>query len=186
MELLPAHRVAMREFDNRVRRVEVDQLDNATPCDEWKVRDLLNHLVSEQLWVPWLLNGHTLREVGDRFDGDLVGEAPQAAWDRASSAARAAWDGASLSGRVHVTGGTIPTEDYGWQMTLDLTVHAWDLARGIGVDTGLDPELVEAVRAVFEPHVAELADSGLFAPPQPVDESAAPQTRLLAMLGRKP
>ncbi|GAB3548177.1 uncharacterized protein (TIGR03086 family) [Actinopolyspora lacussalsi] len=186
MELLPAHRAAMREFDNRVRRTGIDQLDNATPCGEWRVRDLLNHLVSEQLWAPWLLEGHTLEQVGDRFDGDLVGEDPQAAWDRASSAARAAWDNAKLSSRVHVTGGKIPVEDYGWQMTMDLAVHAWDLAKGIGADTGLDPELVEAVRAVFEPHLAALADSGLFAPAKPVSVSAAPQSRLLAMLGRQP
>ncbi|WP_019854470.1 TIGR03086 family metal-binding protein [Actinopolyspora mortivallis] len=186
MELLPAHRLAMREFDRRVRQTTVDQLDNPTPCSEWNVRDLLNHLISEQLWAPWLLEGHTLAQVGDRFDGDHVGRNPRQAWEKASSAARAAWDAASLDGRVHVTGGTIPTEEYGWQMTMDLAVHAWDLATGIHADTRLDPELVEAVYAVFEPQREALRHAGVFAAPEQLPDTADQQSRLLALVGRRP
>lgn len=187
MELLPAHRTAMREFDSRVRRMEQDQWDNPTPCTEWAVRDLLNHLVNEQLWVPWLLDGATMEQVGDRFDGDQLGLDPVAAWQQASAAARAAWDAPkAVSGEVHVTGGKIATEDYGWQMTLDLTVHSWDLARGLGVDDGLDPDLVETVHSVFAPHVESMQGLGIFAPPQPVAADADQQSRLLALLGRQP
>lgn len=186
MELLRAHRLAMREFDQRVQRIDVDQLDNPTPCSEWNVRDLLNHLISEQLWAPWLLEGRTLAEVGDRFDGDRVGETPVAAWNEASGRARSAWDDVSLDGRVHVTGGTVPTEEYGWQMTMDLAVHAWDLANGIQADATLDPELVETVHAVFEPQMDAIQGAGIFAPPKPVADSADPQSKLLAMLGRQP
>lgn len=186
MQPVAAHRLAMKEFDRRVRRMGIDQMTNPTPCTEWNVRDLLNHLVSEQFWAPWLLDGATPDQVGDRFDGDQLGDDPQAAWAEASTAARAAWDNAEISGRVHVTGGTIPTEDYCWQMTMDLAVHAWDLANGIGADTRLDPKLVEAVYTVFEPHVDEMQGLGIFARPQPVAADADTQSKLLAMLGRKP
>ncbi len=187
MELLPAHRTAMREFDSRVRRMREDQWDNRTPCTEWSVRDLLNHLVSEQLWAPWLLDGATLEQVGDRFDGDQLGSDPIEAWAEASASARAAWDAPkAVKGQVHVTGGKIRTEDYGWQMTLDLTVHAWDLARGLGLDDELDPELVETVHSVFSPHVQSMQGLGIFDPPQPVTPDAGRQTRLLALLGRRP
>ncbi|QUH02747.1 TIGR03086 family protein [Saccharopolyspora erythraea] len=185
MRLLHAHRRAMTEFDTRVRAIRDDQWDNGTPCAQWSVRDLVQHLVSEQLWAPRLLDGATLEEVGDRFDGDVLGTDPKRAWTEASTEARRAWDRpAAATGEVHVTGGVIPAEDYGWQMTLDLAVHAWDLACGVGADTRLDPDLVAVVRTVFEPQVASWQDIGIFDPPLPVPGEADEQTRLLAMLGR--
>ncbi|MDR7300117.1 TIGR03086 family metal-binding protein [Haloactinomyces albus] len=187
MDLLPAHRSAMREFDSRVRQIDANQWNDSTPCTEWTVRDLLNHLVGEQLWAPWLLRGATLDEVGDRFDGDQLGSDPQATWAEASTAARTAWDALeAIRGEVHVTGGTIPTEDYGWQMILDLTVHAWDLARGIDTDETLASELVETVYEVFAPSIESLQGLGIFAPPRRIDENADMQSRLLALLGRAP
>jgi len=68
MELLDAHGAALREFDRRVGAVREDQWDDPTPNTEWSVRDLVGHLVGEQLWVPLLLRGATIDEVGDRFE----------------------------------------------------------------------------------------------------------------------
>ncbi|GAA4615698.1 TIGR03086 family metal-binding protein [Saccharopolyspora hordei] len=185
MQLLAAHRTAMAEFDARVRRIGATQWGNPTPCTEWDVRDLLGHLVREQLWAPWLLDGATLDEVGDRFDGDVLGDDPVGAWERAAAAARRAWDApGATSGEVHVTGGVIPAEDYGWQMTTDLAVHAWDLARSIGADERLDPGLVAELHVVLAPQVSAWQGLGIFAAPREVPADADEQTRLLALLGR--
>jgi uncharacterized protein (TIGR03086 family) len=70
-------------------------------------------------------------------------------------------------------------------MALDLTVHAWDLARGIGADEHLDEQLVRDLLGFIEPHVDQLAGTGLFDPPIDVGEHADAQTRLLALLGRR-
>ena len=183
MQLLPAHRTAMREFDARVRAVQ--DWNGPTACASWTARDLLNHLVSEQWWVPHLLAGETLEQVGDRYDGDLTGPDPAAAWNAASARSRQAWDEAELTGEVHVTGGVIATAEYGWQMTLDLAVHAWDLARGAGGDERLHPDLVQQLHEVFAPQVPDFQGLGLFDPPLPVAEDADAQTRLLAALGRR-
>lgn len=183
MQLLPAHRTAMREFDARVRAVR--DWDSPTACTEWSARDLLNHLVSEQWWAPHLLAGETLEQVGDRYDGDLVGDDPLGTWDEASAPSRKAWDAAEITGEVHVTGGVIRTGEYGWQMTLDLAVHAWDLARGTGGDERIDPELARQLHDVFAPQVPDFQDLGIFDPPRPVSEDADAQTRLLAALGRR-
>src|SRR3954453_13987808 len=91
MELLDAHGAAMHEFDQAIHQVRNDQWESPTPCTEWTVRDLVNHLVSEQLWAPHLLAGRTLEDVGDTYDGDVIGEDPLAAWERASQVARKAW-----------------------------------------------------------------------------------------------
>jgi uncharacterized protein (TIGR03086 family) len=64
-------------------------------------------------------------------------------------------------------------------------VHAWDLARGIGGDESLDPQLVRVVYGRTQPHADALAASGLFEPPVPVDADADEQTKLLALFGRQ-
>ncbi|MGH3622796.1 MAG: TIGR03086 family metal-binding protein, partial [Sciscionella sp.] len=125
----------MREFDRRVRAVGDADWQRPTPCADWTVRDLVNHLVVEQLWVPALLSGATMDEVGDRFDGDQLGAEPYPAWRSAATAAREAWIEPGVSQRtVHLSFGNAPARDYGWQMTLDLAVHGWDLACAIGAD----------------------------------------------------
>ena len=88
-DILELHRRALAEFGGRVHAVRPDQWSCATPCVDWSVRQLVNHLVSELRWVPPLLAGATVAEVGDRFDGDLLGADPVAAWDAAAAAAAA-------------------------------------------------------------------------------------------------
>jgi uncharacterized protein (TIGR03086 family) len=187
MDLIEAHGHAMQEFDLRVRQVLPDQWELGTPCEEWSVRDLVGHLVHEQLWAPELLAGVTPEQVGDRFDGDNLGSDPLLAWVWAAGAAREAWiSPKALLRHVHVTSGRIPATEYGWQMTADLAVHAWDLARALGVDERIDPRLAKAVLDQVEPQVSGWQHSGMFAEPVPVSDDTDDQTRLVALLGRDP
>src|SRR5690348_16297556 len=78
---------AVAEFDARVRQIGEQQWQAKTPDEGWSVRDLVNHLVGEDLWAPPLLAGSTIDEVGDRFEGDVLGSEPKAAWTAASVAA---------------------------------------------------------------------------------------------------
>ncbi|WP_433273018.1 TIGR03086 family metal-binding protein [Actinosynnema sp. CS-041913] len=177
----------MTEFDSRVRRVRPDQWQLGTPCKEWSVHDLVNHLVHEQLWAPELLAGCTVEQVGDRFEGDQLGADPLHAWVLAAAAAREAWiSPKALLRPVHLSWGKATAVEYGWQMTLDLGVHAWDLARAIGADDRIDPELARTLSAYASEHAAEFQDSGVFGPPVPVPDDASDQDRLIALLGRTP
>jgi uncharacterized protein (TIGR03086 family) len=178
---------ALGEFDKRVRSVAPDQWHKPTPCADWDVRQLVNHLVVEQQWAPLLLEGATVEDVGDRFDGDQLGEDPVAAWASAAAASREAFAApGALRRSVELSYGRRPAEGYCQEMTMDLTVHAWDLARAIGVDEELDEQLVSYVLAFIEPQVDQLAGTGLFAPPVEVAQDADAQTRLLALVGRRP
>lgn len=177
---------AMGEFDERVRSVRPDQWDKPTPCAEWDVRQLVNHLVVEQLWAPLLLEGATVEDVGDRFDGDQLGDDPVAAWASAAAAARGAFAApGALRRSVELSYGRRPAEGYCQEMTMDLTVHTWDLARAIGANEQLDEDLVSDVLAFIEPQVDQLVATGLFDPPIEVGDGADTQTRLLALLGRR-
>ncbi|MGH3936502.1 MAG: TIGR03086 family metal-binding protein [Pseudonocardiaceae bacterium] len=182
---LPRFGAAMGEFDWRVRAVQPGQWGDPTPCSEWDVRGLVNHLVVEQLWAPLLLDGATVDDVGNRFDGDQLGDDPVAAWERAAAAAREAFAApGALRRSVELSYGSRPANGYCQEMTMDLTVHAWDLARGIGVAEHLDEQLVRDVLGFIEPQIEQLAGTGLFGRPAEVSEAADAQTRLLALLGR--
>ncbi|WP_326594761.1 TIGR03086 family metal-binding protein [Streptomyces sp. NBC_01803] len=187
MELLDSFDRAMDEFGRRVQRVRDDQWDAPTPCTEWSVRDLVGHVTGEQLWAPWLLRGASLDEVGDRFDGDVLGDDPAGAWAAAAAASRGAFHRpGTLDAPVHTSSGLTPATDYLRQMTLDLTVHAWDLAHGIGADDGLDGELVQSELGFVESQIDGWQEVGIFDPPVPVADAAPPQDRLVALLGRRP
>jgi uncharacterized protein (TIGR03086 family) len=185
MEPLEEHARARAEFDRRVERLPSDLWDAPTACEGWDVRTLVNHLVAEQRWAPHLLAGETLEEVGDRYDGDLLGDDPRGAWREASAAARDAFERpGALEGAVHTSMGELPAEEYLRQMTLDLAVHAWDLTPHTGLDDRLDAELVEQLYRTWEPRRDLLASSGVFAAPVEVPDDADPQRKLLAVLGR--
>lgn len=175
----------MAEFDRIVRKVRPDQWAAPTPCTDWTVHDLANHLVNEQRWAPELLAGATVEEVGNRFHGDLLSADPVTAWASASAAARAAWTKpGALDRRVHVSWGMIDAVDYGWQMTTDLAVHSWDLATAIGEPIGLSTELWSTLLERVEPEVDHWQGANVFGPPVPVSADADEQTRLVALLGR--
>jgi uncharacterized protein (TIGR03086 family) len=186
-DLRAALRDALARFDATAQTVTDDQWDAPTPCAEWSVRDLLNHVTAEVLWSPHLLAGETLEQVGDRYDGDVLGDDPRAAWEEACRRQRAALaEPAALEGTAHTSMGEIPAAEYGMQQLTDLVVHGWDLARGIGADDAIDPEVAGMLYEHAQGYGDGLAASGLFAPPVDVPEGAGAAEKLLALLGRQP
>ncbi len=185
--VLARHGEALDLFTQRVHAVRADQWDAPTPCTDWTVRDLVNHLTAEQLWVPPLLrDGATVDSVGDAFDGDMLGPDPVASWDTAAAASRAAFhEPGALDRAVHLSFGETPAPFYCGQMTTDLVVHAWDLSRAIGADETLPEALVEFSLGEIAPYAEELEKSGLFAPPIPPPPGADAQTELLCLVGRR-
>ncbi len=177
---------AIDGYGRRVHAVGPDQWHLPTPCTVWDVRMLVNHVTVEQLWAPPLFAGRTVADVGTALDGDQLGNDPVATWDRAAADALAAFGApGALDGTVALSRGPHPARDYCWEMTTDALIHAWDLARGIGDDETLDAELVDVVYERTLPFAEELQKTGMFAPPVPVDAAADPQTRLLALFGRR-
>lgn len=187
MDLLDAHGRAMDVFDRAMHKVGIGDWDSATPCIAWTVRDLVTHLVGEQLWVPDLLAGKTVDEVGDKYDGDVLEDDPLHAWSESSQAARAAWlQPGTLVRIVHLSFGDTDGAEYCWQMTTDLAVHGWDLATAVGAEAGIGDDLATAVIEYVEPQLDLWQGTSWFAGPVPVRNDASPQQRLVALLGRDP
>ena len=158
-----------------------------TPLPGWNVRELVHHLVEEERWTPPLFAGATIAEIGDRFDGDLLGDDAVGAFEAAAAAALAAVqaDGA-MERTVHLSFGDHPGREYAMQLAADHLVHSWDLARALGADDTLDPEVVRAVRGWFGDLEPAYREMGVIGPRVDVPTGAGEQAQLLGMFGRTP
>ena len=186
MDIPAMFRCAVAEFDARVRQVGDQQWQAATPDGDWTVRSLVNHIVSEDLWAPPLLAGSTVAEVGDQFDGDVLGLDPGSAWAAASAGAmRAVAQDGAMDRIVHLSFGDSPGREYTMQLFADHLIHAWDLARAIGADERLDTGLVASCASWFEAAEDAYRSAGAIAARPPVPGDADAQTVLLARFGRR-
>jgi uncharacterized protein (TIGR03086 family) len=170
-------------FADRVNEVTADQWGDPTPCTEWTVRDLTNHVTYESLWTVPLMTGATLEEVGDRFEGDVLGDDPIGS---ALAAARAAVAAVALElprgGTVHLSFGETPRSEYATQLAADHLIHGWDLAVATGGDTRMDPHLVRAVAEWFDEREDLYRAGGAISTRGPLTGDA--QHDLLARFGR--
>ncbi len=186
--IIQLHRRGAERFSEAVAAIGNDDWHRPTPCSEWDVTALVDHNVGENLWVPPILEGRTIEEVGDRFSGDVLSTDPKAAWRSSAEAACTAAEALDDLGRVvHLSFGNLPAEEYLWQRYADLVVHAWDLARGIGTDDRIDDDLAEPCLRWAEPYAEIFASMpDYFAPPIPPAPDDDVQTRLLKLFGRDP
>ena len=173
-------------FAQRLALVRPDQWAAPTPCTEWDVRALVNHVVGANRRYTMLLHGATTDEAEATRAADHSGDDPVASFAATEAELKAAFGepGAMARTAYHRAG-----ERTGAQLlemrVLDIAVHTWDLARAIGADESLDPDVV-AFALTLDTFDAG-RQRGAFAPPSgtaPAGGSA--QARLLYLSGRRP
>ncbi|MEV2236508.1 TIGR03086 family metal-binding protein [Micromonospora sp. NPDC049891] len=165
-----------------VRQITDDQLDLSTPCRDYRVRDLLNHLygvvvnfqaLAGRSPVTWADKpDHLTDGWRDRFDAEtrrLV-----EAWS----------DPASEQGVSPGMG--MPQPMVGAMALLDLTVHGWDLAVATGQAYEPAPETLPALHELAGQLAPTARQMGVFAEAVPVDGTLPELPRLLGMTGRDP
>jgi uncharacterized protein (TIGR03086 family) len=188
VNLVELHGRCGGRFAALVAGVGPEQWHDETPCSEWDVRTLIHHVFDEQLWTGPLFEGLTIGEVGDRFEGDLMGD-DASTWVGllASSihdahAALAQPD--ALQRTVHLSFGDTSGEEYAIQLTADLAIHGWDLARATGQDDTIDPGAVALLLPWAEANAGLLTESGMFGSPVNLAPDNSDDARLLGLVGR--
>lgn len=185
MDLNTLYERAVAGWAAQVAQVDAGQWSRPTPCSEWTVRELVNHVTGESLWTVPLVQGSTIEEVGDQFDGDVLGDDPSgAALDAAAAAVSSVAARLPSGGIVHLSYGEEQVEEYVRQLVADHVVHGWDLAAAVGGSTRVDPELVADVAAWFAEREEIYRSVGAVGPRTGTFDD--PQDDLLAGFGRDP
>jgi uncharacterized protein (TIGR03086 family) len=186
VDLPEVHARALESTRRYVAGVGDDQWAKESDCEDWTVRELVNHIVTGNYWAAELAAGLSIDDVGDRLDGDVLGTDPLRAYDDSSIVAAAVFRApGAMEKPCAVSYGPVPGEVYCGHRFLDVLVHGWDVATSTGQDTTLDDELVQACLEVIEPQIDMLTASGAFGTRLDVADDAGHQTQLLALLGRR-
>lgn len=172
--LLTVHAKAIEGFASRLGQVGVGDWDGATPCTDWDVRALVNHVIGANVRYQMLLRAAPLEEVEATRTVDHLGDAPLESFRTTADAVVRAFAEGDVLDRIfcHVTGERTGRELLVMR-TYDIGVHTWDLAVAIGADRHIDDAVVTV---------------GLIATMPAADESDdwSAQDRLLVRSGRRP
>ena len=159
-------------------RVAPQQRFDPTPCSEWNVQALMNHIAGGTLMFGAAMRGEEPR----RLPGDADAEDYQQA---VAELLEAVQQPGAMDRTLTRRSGEVPARQFLITVVMDTLVHSWDLAKATGQDTKLPENLVEAVYESFEVQVDQMRERGAFGPRVAVAEDADLQTRMLAMFGRK-
>jgi len=166
--------------------IENEHLGNSTPCTDWDLRALLNHMVYELLWVPDMLAGKSVAEVGDKYEGDVLGDDFHAAWKHAAEAAAAAVDVAGENNLVRTSFGNISAREYIMQVGGDIYIHAWDVDQSEHCSLVMDEAVAQTLYDFYLPVAEGYRSAGVLGPALPVPAGAKVSLKLLGLMGRQP
>ena len=162
----------------RLKGVSADQLHEPTPCSEWDVQALIDHVAGGPAYLLGALGEPvTVVDADAARYADLREACLRALRRPGVDAVRCPSPLGFEWSVVEATAGTF----------MDQLVHTWDLAVATGQDRRLDPDLVQACIAMFLPEMPDRGRAaGIIGPAVPVPPGAPAQDRLLAALGRHP
>ena len=166
--------------------VEPNDLGRSTPCQSWKVSDLVNHIVGGQFFFAAAANGEAPSgEQKDYSTADFVAE-----FDRGSTACMDAFSQDGVMEKVlHLPFGDMPGSMFVGLAATDTFVHGWDLARAVGQPTDMEPGLATVlltqVQGMLPPETRGEDGKAPFGPEQQAPDGATNADRLAAFLGRR-
>ena len=159
--------------------VPADGWEAQTPCEDWKARDVVRHLVDT--------SGTFLGFIGqDPPDGPSVDDDPLGAFTAARDSIQAALDDPATAQQEYdgMFGRTTFAESVDGFLSADLVIHRWDLARATGQDEKLPDDEVRRLEQMLTPMDEKMRGPGAFGPKVEPPPGADAQTELLCFLGR--
>ena len=190
MDAIEALRRSRHEFESRLRQVGPNQWEQPTPCTDWTVHDLVNHVLLGTRMSVQLLAGASADEVLSGFGDDLLADVddPLAVFEALADQMHDGFAApGGLDGTVDHPMGEIPRSTFVGFRIGDYAVHAWDLARAIGAHEQLESGLVQFLWDDIQPMAATLSETGMFGmgASGSVPEDAPLQDRYLDVVGRR-
>jgi uncharacterized protein (TIGR03086 family) len=181
---MQALQLSAAEFAARVELASRDRWDHASACAGWSVYDLINHVNGGGHRYTMLMEGASAEMLAPTRTQDHVGDDPLSSfWSWQLPLARAFEAEGALARVVHHRAGDMSGGQLLQLRILELTLHSWDLARSLGVDDRLNPDLVDHLLEESAELLEHFRRQGFFAPTIK-GSFRSPQDKLLAVSGR--
>ena len=180
MELVDALARTFQHTQGIIDGVRADQLDDPTPCEAWRVHDLLEHMIS-------VVAGLGSAAAGRPPEPFELGRDPGAQFDAAATAALDAWRAPGTMERIIEAGpGPMPGQVLAGINLLDTATHAWDLATATGQPAELPDDVALAALDASRTIISADIRPGRFADEREAPDDATATAQLVAFLGRPP
>jgi uncharacterized protein (TIGR03086 family) len=180
MDLIEALDRTFAHAHDVVAGVRPDHYDVKTPCAEWNVRDLLEHMIG-------VVEGLGAAASGKAPAPFSLGADPAAQFRSAASSAMAGWRTPGVLDRIIDAGpGPMPGRALASINLLDTATHTWDLATATGQPSRLPDDIAAAALEASHVIVTEELRPGRFAPEVPTPAGSTATDTLVAFLGRTP
>ncbi|MFE1596327.1 TIGR03086 family metal-binding protein [Nocardia sp. NPDC058705] len=168
-----------------LRTITSDRLADPTPCADFDVRALLNHLLH---WGPSLIGAARKGEIAPGPEVDLTTGDWAAALDTQLTDLAAAWGRPDAWQGVTRMGGPmeLPAPLVGGMVVGELIVHGWDLARAVGTTVHWDDDLLRETYNDTAATAEQGRELGIYGPEIPIDTGAPLLDRILGLTGRNP
>lgn len=163
-----------------IENIRDDQWSAPTPCDEWPVRRVVQHLDGMNKVFAAMLAGQPPPERSEIADGDLA----RAFRDSSDRLLETFAVPGILDRSFQSPMGTATGRERLMIRMYDLLAHGWDVTRATGQPPALPEDAAEAALAFAHQQVSDASRPGRFAPPQPTPDDAPAIDRLAAYLGR--
>lgn len=185
VDILNALNAATDEFGRRLRLVEEGNWTLPTPCSDWDVQYLTAHVIGGNRFAVHVLGGMSAMQAIDKvMSSRQLGDDADVAWTSTCEAQATAFSAdAALRRPIDHPLGEISGRQFLDFRIFDITLHAWDLARSIGADNRLDPDLVDVVLNIVRNGPPGMG-FGIASLGQ-VTDSASPLATLLDLTGRR-
>ena len=154
----------------------VNNLDARTPCDDWDVRALLNHMLDTQRYFAGSARGEDVSPPSANPPA-LISDDPRDDFEQARQDVLGVF---AVPGVIEKTG---PSLGIAFS---DQLLHGWDLARATNQDTTMPDGAAEAAYNMIHGRFTDEQRNGVFKPAIDVPDDASPQEKLLAYTGRSP
>jgi uncharacterized protein (TIGR03086 family) len=167
-------------FDAAVRAVTPGKWEAQSPCEQWRARDVVGHVVEGHRSVIAGVKGGDPKPLG-------ADEDPRRAWEDATRAIdEITGDPEASAKEIDGPAGRMPAgQIIGQFVSMDLLVHTWDLARAVGTDEHLDGDSVHHAYEALKPMDAMIHQPNFFGPKLEPPPGADLQTEFLYFLGRR-
>lgn len=175
LDLLDLYRRASAWTNEKVVGA-AEHLDAPTPCDQWDVRALLNHMLDTQRYFIGAARGEKA-QLPSPTPPDVLSDDPVGDFERTRVDALRAF---GEPGVVEKMGPSL-----GIALS-DQLLHGWDLAQATGQDPTMPDDLAQAAYEMIHGRLTEEQRQGVFKDEIPTAADASPQERLLAYAGRRP